>query len=198
MTPTRTGGRSGYPVRLQQAAVADADAIEPGPRRVRAVLAEHRDADGDEPFGQTSGPMFHCSSVPGRKFSTTTSAVAASRRNTSWPSGVRRSSVTLLRPRPFDRPEQRIPVDERTDLAHEVAAARLFDLDDLGALFAEQPAQNGAAMRVPRSRTRTPVERSAHDRPCSFFTASIPPALRASTLASAVGVFETNWCSMKW
>ena len=45
----------------------------------------------------------------------------------------------------FDRPEQRVlavgvaGVDERPDLAHEVAAARLLDLDDLGALLAEQP-----------------------------------------------------------
>src|SRR6266511_3657433 len=62
---------------------------------------------------RSAGPMCHCSSVPGRKFSTTTSAVAASRRNRSWPSSRRRSSVTLLRPRPSIGPLMTRCVSER-------------------------------------------------------------------------------------
>ena len=48
---------------------------------------------------RTSGPSPHFSSTPGRKFSTSTSASAASSRSSSWPSGVDRLSVTarLLR-----------------------------------------------------------------------------------------------------
>src|SRR5262249_58837308 len=38
----------------------------------------------------------------------------------------------------LDRPEERVVVDERTDLAHEVAATGLFDLDDLGTELAQQ------------------------------------------------------------
>ena len=87
--------------------------------------------------------MFHCSSVPGRKFSTTTSAVAASRRYSVLTVGCPQVERHALAAASFDRPEQRVRavvgVDERTDLAHEVAAARLLDLDDLRALLAEEP-----------------------------------------------------------
>ncbi len=100
---------------------------------------------------------------------------------------------------PFDRPEQRIPVDEGPDLAHEVAGTRLFDLDDLRALLAEQTGAERGGDARPEVEDAHARERLGHARPCcSRFTASIPPALRALVRASAVGVFDTNWCSMKW
>ena len=166
----------------------------PGPRRVRAVLAEHRDAHRRRAAGRgRSGPMFHCSSVPGRKFSTTTSAVAASRRNRSWPSARAQVERDALAAAALDRPEQRVRavvagVDERTDLAHEVAAARLLDLDDLGALLAEQARAERrgdarAEVEDAQARERTAHCSPARARPARASTASMPPALRASTLA---------------
>ena len=70
--------------------------------------------------------------------------------------GRGRRSVTL------DRPEERVAVDERTDLAHEVAGAGLFDLDDVGALLAEEPGAErggdaGAQVEHPQA-----LERAAH------------------------------------
>src|SRR3954465_8605296 len=47
----------------------------------------------------SSGPRFHFSIVPGRKFSTTTSAVAHSSRARRWQSSVRRLSATERLPR---------------------------------------------------------------------------------------------------
>ncbi|GIU89888.1 MAG: hypothetical protein KatS3mg010_0987 [Acidimicrobiia bacterium] len=102
---------------------------------------------------------------------------------------------------PLDRPEERVgPVvrlDERTDLAHEVAAARLLDLHDLGALFPEE--RRAERRGDPRAEIEDADagERSAHSAPCSRFTAAMPPCRRASTRSSAVGVLETNWWSAK-
>src|SRR5204862_4842762 len=108
----------------------------------------------------------------------------------------------------FDGPEQRVAtgagftfrgigLDERSDLAHEVAAARLFDLDDLGTLLSEETGTERRGDAGPEVEHAQARERTGQRFPCSRFTASIPPALRASTLASAVGVLETNWWSMK-
>ena len=94
---------------------------------------------------------------------------------------------------PFNGPEQRVTVDEGPDLAHEVAAARLLDLDDLRALLAEQARAERRCDARAQIEDAQALERTGHDRPCSFLTASMPPALRASTLARAVGVFDTNW-----
>ena len=113
---------------------------EYGPSWPNTVIRAHTSRGS-----QSSGPMCQRSTVPGRKFSHTTSAVAASRRNRSWPSGVRRLQGDALAAPSLDRPPQRVAGsivvgrDERTDGAHEVAARRVLDLDDLGAHVAEQP-----------------------------------------------------------
>src|SRR4029079_4637584 len=96
---------------------------------------------------------------------------------------------------------QRIRRHERPDLAHEVAGARLLDLHELGALLGQQPGAErrgdaGTEVEHPQAR-----ERPAHGDfapACSCFTASMPPCLRASVAWSAVAVFDTNWCTMKW
>ena len=126
----------------------------------------------------------------------------------SWPSAVRRSSVTLLRPRPSTAQN-----NEYWPSASSVSTngpiprmksppRRLFDLDDLGALLAEQPGAERCGDARPEVEDAQSREWTAQRFPCvpdcSFFTASIPPCLRASTFSSAVGVFETNWWSMKW
>ena len=88
--------------------------------------------------------MFHRSSVPGRKFSTTTSAVAASRRNRSWPSGCAQVERDALAAAALDRPEQRVRPSSSPSTNGPISRmksprAGLLDLDDLGALLAEQP-----------------------------------------------------------
>ena len=124
---------------VEQPAVADADAVEPGPQRVRAVLAEHRDAHRDEPFGESVGPDVPLLERAGPEV--LDDDVGGRREPAEHVLAFGRAQVEgdALAAAAFDRPEQRVTVDERADLAHEVAAARLFDLDDLGALLAEQP-----------------------------------------------------------
>ena len=48
---------------MHEAAVADAHAVEPGPLGLGTVLAEHADADHDEPgieVGRPDVPSLHC------------------------------------------------------------------------------------------------------------------------------------------
>ena len=196
---------------MQQPAVADADPVEPGTRCVRAVLSEHRDAHGHESRGKVRGadvPLFERAGPEvldehvGRRGEPAQEVLAV---------GGAQVERHALASAAFDRPEERVlavvaRVDERTELAHEVAAARLLDLDDVGALFAEQARaerRGDARAEVEDAQARErAAQRSACGRravsPCSRLTASMPPCLRASTFASAVGVFDTNWWSMKW
>ena len=118
--------------------------------------------------------------------------------------------MTLLRPRPSTAqnseywPSSLAGVDERADLAHEVAAARLLDLDDLGALLAEQPRAERRGDARAEIEDAQPGERTGSTGPparagCSCFTASMPALLARLDLRRArSGVFDTNWCSMKW
>ena len=151
--------------------------------------------------------MFHCSSVPGRKFSTSTSAVAASRRRRSWPSALRRSSVTLLRPRPSTAQNSEYwpsasPASTNGPISRMKSPPRGCSILMTSAPCSpSSPAQNGAAMRVPRSRTRTPASGPltssarptalASPRPCR-------PACAPRPCRARSGVFDTNWWSMKW
>src|ERR1019366_2751449 len=95
----------------------------------------------------------------------------------------------------FDGPEQGVARRGRVlggcegaDLAHEVTPAGLFDLDDLGALLAEQP--GAERRRDPGAEVEDPdaLERGAHR----------PACLRASEASSAVAVLLTSWWIMKW
>ena len=183
---------------MEQAAVPDADAVESGPERVRAVLTEHRDAHRDESIGQTVGA--DVPTLERARPEVLDHDVGGRRELAEHVLALGRAQVErhALAAAPFDRPEQRVAVDEGADLAHEVAAARLFDLDDFGALLAEESRAERRGDPGSQIEDAHTNECSGHERPCSFFTASMPPALRASTLASAVGVFETNWWSMKW
>ena len=79
------------------------------------------------------------SSVPGRKFSTSTSAFAISRSRIARPSGCLKSSVDALLV-PVDAQEVRALAFEerRAPRARVVALAGLFDLDDARAHVGEQ------------------------------------------------------------
>ena len=83
----------------------------------------------------------------------------------------------------FDRTEQRVPVDERADLAHEVAAARLFDLDHFGALLAEQSGAEPCGDARPEIEDTHAGERAGHfvcSPDCSCVTAAMPPCSAAA------------------
>ena len=74
----RVGGPSGWPVMCGEAAHGLGEGAEAGAVRVRAELPEAGDAGEHEAAGcsrdSSSQPRSHRSSVPGRKFSMTTSA----------------------------------------------------------------------------------------------------------------------------
>ena len=106
--------------------------------------------------------------VPGRKFSHTTSAWAASRRNSVLSLGRPQVAGGTPAAPALDRPEQGVgpassasfPLasDEGADGAHEVAAAGQLDLDHIGARARRGARRRtGAEMRVPTSRTRSPA-----------------------------------------
>ena len=191
---------------VQQAAVADADAVEAGPRRVRAVLAEHRDAHGHEAVGRgRSGAMFHCSSVPGPEV--LDDDVGGRREPAEQVLALGRAQVErdALAAAALDRPEQRVAVvDERPDLAHEVAAARLLDLDDLGALLAEQAGAERRGDARARGRGRGgpssgPVT-TCSSRSALFLLHRVHAAglARFDLGRARSACSSTNWWSMKW
>ena len=107
----------------------------------------------------------------------------------------------------FDGPEQRMAravvfgVDERTDLAHEVARPGQFDLDHLGSHLAEQSgAERGGDARADIDHPQA-FEGWSHESPRSRAsnTSFIEPICsRSSSLPSAVAVLWVKWCAMKW
>ena len=81
---------------------------------------------------------------------------------------------------PFDGPKERVAVLERTDGAHEVASAWVFDLDHVGAPFAEQAGAERCADAGADVDDAQPFERrSAHflygeeDRRSSFAVSAV-------------------------
>ena len=95
---------SGSPLIAANPLIASAIVAKPGRPRVRAVLAEAGDAQHDEAgVARRAGRRARARAAracPGRKFSTSTSAVSTSRRIASRPSSVLRSSTTARLPRP--------------------------------------------------------------------------------------------------
>ena len=140
------GGSSGPAVGLavdrREAAHRLGDGGEPRSRRVRAVLAEAGDAGDHEPrvaASSTSGPRPRRSSVPGRKFSMSTSASSQRRCITSRSSGALRSSAIVRLLRPAELPPERHAVARvaPAHVAQRVAAVGPLDLDHVGAEVGE-------------------------------------------------------------
>ena len=160
---------------MQQPAVADPDAVEAGPRRVRAVLAEHRDAHGDEPVGKavrSDVPLLERARAEvldddvGRRCEPPQDVLALVRAQVE---GDALAAAAL------DRPEQGVAVDERPDLAHEVAAARLFDLDDLRPLLTEQACAERRGDSRSQIEDPDALERTGHEQ---LFTVGLVPSYR--------------------
>ncbi len=122
-----------------------------------------------------SGPMFQRSSVPGRKFSMTTSASRASARNSSCPSAVERLRVTVRLFRPTTFHQSGTP-------SFECPCVRIGSPFGCSILITSAPksprnvAMSGPAKSVATSRTRTP----SSGRDCAAVTAA-PRQARAGT-----------------
>ena len=120
--------------------MADPDAVQAGAAGVRPVLAERRDPDPHE-----SRVEIRRRDVPpleGARSEILDDDVGGRGEGPEHGLTVRDAEIDGHAPATatLDRPEQRVAlVGERSDVAHEVAAARLLDLDHVGALFAEQP-----------------------------------------------------------
>ena len=154
------GGPSGSPVSAAKPLIASASVPKPGAPRVRPDLAEAghaRDARGRglRPCS-SSGPRPQRSSVPGRKFSISTSAPLGQAQEEVGAVGLRE----VERDRPLVAPErlppQRDAVLARAVPARRVAARRVLDLDHVGAVVAEERRGERAANSVAASTTRMP------------------------------------------
>ena len=86
--------------------------------------------------------------VPGRKLSTTTSAVASSRSNAGRAAGSFKSSATLFFPAIEQQMVDAAAVHERRQQPHRIAAARIFDLDHFGAQLGEHQRGKGAGKQT--------------------------------------------------
>ena len=174
----------------------DAVAVEPGAVAVRAVLPVHRDARQDDARVHRRERVVAeppASSVPGWKFSTTTSASATSRFSSACPAGLRRSQRDRALAASLDRPEERVAADERADRAHEVALPRQLDLDDVGAEVGEQ------RRRERRADARAEVEDAdAGERPAlTRRSGGVPRPSRACTgTRSRDSGGHAPWCGI--
>ena len=98
-TPVRDGGRSGSPTSSRSPPIASATAAKPG-RCASGPVWPNAETRTSTTSGlarsSASGPSPQRSSVPGRKFSSTTSDRATRPSTASRPASVRRSSTTEL------------------------------------------------------------------------------------------------------
>jgi hypothetical protein len=114
---------------------------------------------------------FQPSSVPGRKFSTTISARAASARDRL---AVRRAQVhgrRALVARLHVPPERRAVLDE-APLAQRITDSRRLDLDDVGAEFGEDLRAEGTGDQRAHFEDADPCKRAARCRRWSHVPAS--------------------------
>ena len=162
VTPGRTGRPVGVAGEVEQAAVADAEPVEARALRVRAVLAEGRDADHHQSRVELGGAEAPAFQRAGSEVLADDVAAAGQPLQEVAAGGLAQVEGHAAAAPSLDRPEQRVAVDERADLPHEVAGAGLLDLDDVGALLAEEPGaerRRDAGAQVEHPQT---LERPAH------------------------------------
>ena len=141
----------GVPGQMEQSAVADAHAVEAGSLRVGPVLAEDRDAHPHQARVAVCGP--DVPALHGAGTEVLAHDVGRGREPAEQVLALGPAQVAgdALAAAPLDRPEERVrllvrPVarrGERPDGAHEVAPARLLDLDDLRAQLAQETGAEG-------------------------------------------------------
>src|SRR5688572_13215832 len=137
-----------------------------------------------------SQPRFHFSSAPGRKFSTTIWQVFASRRTISWPSGLRRLQVTDFLLRDCTCHQSEVPLRILRHLRSGSPSPGGSILITSAPKSARVLPQNGPAIRLPSSITRTPVRGPAIGRLCRDDAESremkrAPPSLLTVAFACA-------------
>ena len=204
----RTIGIAGQ---IQQPTERDAESVQPGSGGVGPRLPEDADAHVDELLGEVVGaevPAFH-----GAGAEVLAQHVRRCHQSLEELLALGLAEVTGdAAPAPtLDRPEQRVVLSvlhrhERADGAHEVALARQFDLDHVGAELAQQA--GAERRRNPRPDVddadagQRPCGRAAHSGwPCSrsAMTSRMEPfSLRAASAFSAVAELCTQWWAMKW
>ena len=161
--PDADGWAVGVAREVEQPTVADPDPVESGPLRVRAVLAEGGDPDPHEAWIQVGRCDVPALERPGPEV---LDDDIDRRREGS------QQLLTVGQPQvdghaspaaSLDRPEERVAlVGERPDLAHEVAAAGLLDLDDLRPLLAQEPGAERRRDAGAEVEDAESLERSGH------------------------------------
>ena len=94
-----------------------------------------------------------------------------------------------------------VRLGERSEVAQRIAALRLLDLDDFGALLAEEARAKRCGDSSAEIENPKALERAAAHvcSVCSAKTSFIEPfAFRASKASSAVAVLCIQWCAWKW
>src|SRR5262249_6716958 len=143
--PADAHGREvGVAGELEETAVADAHPVEARTRRVRAVLPERADAHEDELRVEVAGtdvPLLERARPEVLDHDVSRRRKPAEEVLTPLLPQIDRHALAAAA---LDGPEQRVAgtvvaLDERADLAHEVARAGLFDLDDLRAHLSHDP-----------------------------------------------------------
>ncbi len=189
----------------------------PPPLRVGPVLAEHRDAHHDEPgveVGRADVPLLERAGTEVLHDDVGGGREAAEQVLTL---GLAQVEGDALAAPALHRPEQRVA--RPTAVSPSVASAAFAGVTNgpmsrmksprpgcsilmtSAPCSPSRPAQKGAAMRVPRSRTRTPASgpltwRNRRPAPASPRPCRPPCAPRARR--SRWRWLETNWWTMKW
>ena len=217
-------GAVGLAGEVEQAAVGHAVAVEAGAQRLGAVLAEDADAHGDQAAGQNAGVDVPALQGAGAEVLAQHVGVGGQLPEQLLAPGLAQIEGDRLAAPALDGPKQRVGVvapvprgrlvagvGEGADGAHGIAGAGLFDLDDLGALLAEDAgAERGGDPSAhvehpqPGQRLTHPGARSsgrwaAYSSRCSAKTSFIDDfCMRRSSAPSAVSVLCIQWWAMKW
>ena len=142
--PGPHGWAIGLAGQVEQPAEGDAQAVEAGPRRVRARLPEDADAHVDEVVGQVVGPEAPAFHRAGPEVLAEHVRLGHQPLEELLALGLAQVAGDAAPTASLHRPRQRVarPVvdrDEGAHRAHEVALTRQLDLDDVGPELAEQP-----------------------------------------------------------
>src|SRR6476659_1461927 len=135
-----------------------------------------------------SQPRFHFSSAPGRKFSTAICEPRARRRTISCPSGRRRLHVTDFLFRDCTCHQREVPLRMRRHLRSASPSPGGSILITSAPKSASVLAQNGPAIRLPSSSTRTPLKGPVMNKPVNVLLSIIGVVAALPALAQSPDV----------